>query len=230
MQPLPTPTQAVVIVISDNIPTVESSPTPMAEPSPTIIGTSTEESTREPTIEPTPETVLPIEEPTPTLAESLTPTAPPTATRAPTPIVTIIMVTPTPSPTPVLPAYPQPRLIAPPNLDLNADKGIFSGRPAQPRLEWEATAGLGPNDFYTVAVSFPGATSQVFGGATTKNTFWYVDQRFYDEIAGSQRDFNWSVVVSHFASTKTNPLGAPEPIGEGTEVSPRSEERVFRWK
>jgi hypothetical protein len=144
-------------------------------------------------------------------------------------VVVVVVITPTPSPTPTLQQFPQPQLIAPPNLDLTSGEGHFSGEIPEPRLEWQPIPGMGASDFYVVSVSFPGPVEPLFSGASTQDPFWVVDQRMYKDVAGSQRDFTWSVVVSHFEGRRKNSQGQWEPVGEGVEVSPRSEQRVFRW-
>jgi tetratricopeptide (TPR) repeat protein len=226
----PTPTQAIANL--DRTPTTQptTEATIEATQEPTLA--PTEEPTKEPSPEPTVEpTSTSTEEPTPeppsTPTQEPTPEPTPTVISTPTPI--IIVVTPTPTPTPALPSYPQPQLISPPNLDLASGEGHFTGRFSQPRLEWQPVPGLAQNDFYTVSVSFQTATGVTFEGATIKDTFWVVDQRFYDEVAGPQRDFTWWVVVSHFEGSTTDAQGKLEPVGAGVEVSPQSEKRIFRW-
>lgn len=237
-QDTPTPTQAIAVI--DNTPTIQPTTEATAEltqeptlgPTEELTRVPTEKPTQMPTQEPTIEpTDTPTQEPTPeptsTATEEPTPEPTPTVASTPTPI--IIVVTPTPTPTPALPSYPQPQLISPPNLDLVSGAGHFTGRFSQPRLEWRPVPGLAQNDFYTVAVSFRTAAGVTFEGATIKDAFWVVDQRFYDEVAGPQRDFTWWVVVSHFEGSTTNAQGKLEPVGAGVEVSPQSEKRIFRW-
>jgi tetratricopeptide (TPR) repeat protein len=230
----PTPTQAVIINDTPTTePTIESTQEPTVEPTEEPTQEPSRESTKKPTeeltVEPTTESVkTPTEETTPTPTETSTqkPTVETTPTE--TPVIVVVFATPTPTPNP-LPIYPPPKLISPPNFDLSG-LGYFAGRLSPPRLEWEAVPGLGPNDFYTVTISFRTTGGIVYSGATVKNTFWDVDPLFHDKVSGPDRDFRWSIVVSHFPEgTTINSQGIPEPKGEGFEVSPRSEERIFRW-
>lgn len=239
----PTATQAIALV-SETPPTASPTPSSTPEPTQTPMPASTdtppptETPASPPTDTPTPtptDTPTPTPTDTPTPTPTKTPLPSPTATPQPTqtPIIIQVVVTATPTATPSpLPTLPPPQLLSPPDLNLQTGAGVFNGRANQPRLEWSPVPNLGQNDFYTVSVSFPSAKGEggmFFGGVTTKATFWDVPQSFYDDVSGAQRDFTWSIVISRFQEVKPNAQGGVDPVGEGQEVSQRSQERTFRW-
>jgi hypothetical protein len=103
------------------------------------------------------------------------------------------------------------------------DGTVFTGKSSIPRLEWSPVGNLGPNDYYIVILQFQEKGDVVFDGARRKETFWDLDQRFFDRVDASNPEFKWRVVVSHITTDAAGNEVA-------TEVSPPSEIRSFIWR
>ncbi|MCS7259745.1 MAG: hypothetical protein NZ765_03055 [Anaerolineae bacterium] len=190
-------------------------PTPTETPPPTPTATST--ATPVPTETPTP-TPMPTETPTPIIEP------PPT----PTPIIIVVTATPTPEPPPTprrvptdtpVPAeppqptykYPAPKLLEPEN------GGKVGGRLAY--LKWEPVGPLAEDEWYAVRLIYLQQGQPVYQGDNIKETTWQVPERFYYQADGPALLYRWYVYVER-----------KNPDGTATQLSPNSEEFVFRWE
>jgi hypothetical protein len=215
-----------------------------------FVATATEKATATPTTEsplPTPsETPLPPPSATDTPAPTDTPTAVvvPTDTPMPpieevptsTPIIIVVTATPVSEPSPVVrqePAetpsvaeteeagaavaseykYPAPVLRDP------ADGGKVGG--AMAILQWEpvSTMPLADDEWYAIRLVYLQQGQPVYQGDDIKTTDWRVPERFYYQADGPALEYRWFVYVE-----KKN------ADGTAAQLSPNSEEFVFRWE
>jgi len=201
--------------LSGVIATPTPTPTPTETPTPTPTATPT--ATPAPTNTPTPATV-PTETPTPIIEQ------PPT----PTPIIIVVTATPTPEPPPTprrvptnTPApteppqptykYPAPKLLEPEN------GGKIGGSLAY--LRWEPVGPLAEDEWYAVRLIYLQQGQPVYQGDDIKETTWRVPERFYYQADGPALLYRWYVYVER-----------KNPDGTATQLSPNSEEFVFRWE
>ncbi|MGQ9501199.1 MAG: hypothetical protein ACUVSF_07970 [Anaerolineae bacterium] len=198
-----------------------------------VIATSTPTPTETPSPVPT-ATPVPTDTPTPTLVPTETPTPiieqPPT----PTPIIIVVTATPTPEPPPTprrvptntpVPAeaaeaaelpeaaykYPAPKLLEPEN------GGKIGGSLAY--LKWEPVGPLAEDEWYAVRLIYLQQGQPVYQGDDIKETTWRVPERFYYQADGPALLYRWYVYVER-----------KNPDGTATQLSPNSEEFVFRWE
>ncbi len=196
-----------------------ATPTPL----PTETPTPTSTATPVPTETPTP-TSVPTDTPTPIIEQ------PPT----PTPIIIVVTATPTPEPppkprpapteTPVPPEaseetgspeasykYDAPKLLEPEN------NGKIGGSLAY--LKWEPVGTLAEDEWYAVRLIYLQQGQPVYQGDDIKETTWRVPERFYYQADGPALLYRWYVYVER-----------KNPDGTTTQLSPNSEEFVFRWE
>ncbi len=216
-------TQWLAQVLPAGLSGVVATPTPTPTETPTPVPTATSTVTPVPTDTPTPTTV-PTDTPTPIIEQ------PPT----PTPIIIVVTATPTPEPPPTprrvstntpVPAeaseaaelpeaaykYPAPKLLEPEN------GGKIGGSLAY--LKWEPVGPLAEDEWYAVRLIYLQQGQPVYQGDDIKETTWRVPERFYYQADGPALLYRWYVYVER-----------KNPDGTATQLSPNSEEFVFRWE
>jgi len=218
-----TATQWLAQVLPAGLGGLVTTPTPMSTETPTPAPTATPTATSVPTDTPTPTTV-------PTEMSTLIIEQPPT----PTPIIIVVTATPTPEPPPTprrvptdtpIPAetseavgspeaaykYPAPKLLEPEN------GGKIGGSLAY--LKWEPVGPLAEDEWYAVRLIYLQQGQPVYQGDDIKETTWRVPERFYYQADGPALLYRWYVYVER-----------KNPDGTATQLSPNSEEFVFRWE
>jgi hypothetical protein len=176
-------------------------------PTPTSTPTATPTVTRRPTY-------------TPTATGTATPTA--TATATPTEIGSPTPETPTPTPTPAPTATPTlvfatPRLLGP------EDGRVFVGETEKIVLRWESVGALAEDEWYAVSLRYLQGGQLQYSGHQVKENKWQLPAEFFFAKADPpERAYQWDVTV---IGVESGPKGET-----GTEISPRSESRMFHWK
>jgi hypothetical protein len=228
-------TESVTAFVADLLPTGTEAPTATAiiivpKPSAVVAVTPT------PRAAPT-HTPAPTDTPTVTPVVTDTPPRPPTEQGpTPTPIIIVVTATPTPEPPPTerpaqvnTPAaaasveasatltstykYPAPVLVEP------ANNSKIGGSMAI--LKWQPVSlvPLDADEWYAIRLIYLQQGKPVYQGDDIKEIEWRIPERFYYQADGPALLYRWFVFVEK--------KGAD---GTATQVSPNSEEFVFRWE
>lgn len=107
--------------------------------------------------------------------------------------------------------YPAPKLLEPEN------GGKIGGSLAF--LKWEPVGPLAEDEWYAVRLIYLQQGQPVYQGDDIKETTWRVPERFYYQADGPALLYRWYVYVER-----------KNPDGTATQLSPNSEEFVFRWE
>jgi hypothetical protein len=219
---------AGIIPLGTEAATATPTPAPAprtATPSPTFTAMPAPTDTPKPTQAPT-------KQPAKATAEPKATPKPPTPT--PTPVIIVVTATPTPQPPPTarlaatstpVPAespvptetltatykYTAPVLLEP------ANDNRMQGRLLL--LKWQSVGNLADDEWYAIRLIYLQQGQPVYQGDDVKTTDWRVPERFYYQADGPALQYRWYVYVE-----------SKNPDGSATQLSPNSEEFVFKWE
>lgn len=197
------------------------------------------EATATPVVSPTPtETPVPAETPTPTPQPTSTPVPTPAeAVPTPTPIIIVVTATPTPEPPPTAPRAPTNTPVPPPPAEgpeTTAAAEVAFKYPAPILLEpannskiqgtmailrWEPVGPLADDEWYALRFVYQQQGQPVYQGDDIKEAEWRVPERFYYQADGPALLYRWYVTVER-----------KNADGTTSQLSPQSEEFVYRWE